>query len=127
MLGKAGYAFSHASKFDIIVEYLITTGTTTSLRSTRLSSPLTRVCWASIGEEGRDINKKEIYALLSATNIWHEVTGHKAVYNMAEVAEIHLPYPEADAKNLFIRDDKKRNYDLITVKGDKRVDLNAFR
>ena len=46
---------------------------------------------------------------------------------MAEVAEIHLPYPKADAKNLFIRDDKTRNYYLITVKGDKRVDLNAFR
>ena len=73
------------------------------------------------------MNKKEIYALLSTRNIWHEVTEHKAVYNMAEVAEIHLPYPEADAKNLFIRDDKKRNYYLITVKGDKRVDLKEFR
>lgn len=73
------------------------------------------------------MNKKEIYALLSTRNIWHEVTEHKAVYNMAEVAEIHLPYPEADAKNLFIRDDKKRNYYLITVKGNKRVDLKAFR
>lgn len=52
------------------------------------------------------MNKKEIYALLSTRNIWHEVTEHKAVYNMAEVAEIHLPYPKADAKNLFIRDDK---------------------
>ena len=69
------------------------------------------------------MHKQEIYALLSARNIWHEVTEHKAVYNMAEVAEIHLPYPEADANNLFIRDDKKRNYYLITVKGDKRVDL----
>ena len=64
------------------------------------------------------MNKKEIYALLSTRNIWYEVTEHKAVYNMAEVAEIRLPYPEADAKNLFIRDDKKRNYYLITVKGD---------
>ena len=73
------------------------------------------------------MNKKEIYALLSTRNIWYEVTEHKAVYNMAEVAEIRLPYPEADAKNLFIRDDKKRNYYLITVKGDKRVDLKAFR
>ena len=34
------------------------------------------------------MNKKEIYALLSTRNIWHEVTEHKAVYNMAEVAEI---------------------------------------
>ena len=49
------------------------------------------------------MNKQEIYALLSARNIWHEVTEHKAVFNMAEVAEIHLPYPEANAKNLFIR------------------------
>ena len=60
-------------------------------------------------------------------NICHEVTEHKAVFNMAEVTEIHLPYPEADAKNLFVRDDKKRNYYLITVRGDKRVDLKAFR
>ena len=72
------------------------------------------------------MDKQEIYALLSSKNIWHEVTEHKAMYNMAEVAEIHLPHPEADAKNLFIRDDKKRNYYLITVKGDKRTDLKAF-
>lgn len=39
------------------------------------------------------MNKQEIYALLSARNIWHEVTEHKAVFNMAEVAEIHLPLP----------------------------------
>ncbi len=49
------------------------------------------------------------------------------MYNMAEVAEIQLPYLESDAKNLFIRDDKKCNYYLITVKGNKRVDLKAFR
>ena len=30
-------------------------------------------------------------------------------------------------KNLFVRDDKKRNYYLITMKGNKRVDLKAFR
>ena len=52
------------------------------------------------------MNKKEIYTLLSARNIWHDVTEHKAVYNRAEVAEIQLPYPEADAKNLFIRTTK---------------------
>ena len=73
------------------------------------------------------MNKQEIYALLDERNIWHEITEHKAVFNMAEVAEIYLPYPEADAKNLFIRDDKKRNYYLITVKGDKRTDLKVFR
>ena len=46
---------------------------------------------------------------------------------MEEVAQIELPYPEAEAKNLFIRDDKKRNFYLITVRGDKRVDLKKFK
>ena len=42
---------------------------------------------------------------------------------MAEMEQIELPYPKADAKNLFVRDDKKRNYYLLTIKGDKRVKL----
>ena len=46
---------------------------------------------------------------------------------MAELSNIEIPYPEYDAKNLFVRDDKKRNYYLITVKGDKRVNLKEFR
>ena len=46
---------------------------------------------------------------------------------MAELAEVPCPYPEADAKNLFVRDDKKQNYYLISVKGEKRVNLKAFR
>ena len=73
------------------------------------------------------MDKQEILALLDERGIRYEVTEHKAVYNMAELAEVVLPYPEADAKNLFVRDDKKRGYYLITVKGDKRVDLKAFR
>lgn len=73
------------------------------------------------------MNKQEIYNYLKERNIWHEITEHKAVYNMAELSGIDIPYPEADAKNLFVRDDKKRNYYLITVKGNKRVDLKDFR
>lgn len=73
------------------------------------------------------MNKQEIYDFLKNQNIWNEVTEHKAVYNMVELSEIDVPYPEADAKNLFVRDDKKRNYYLITVKGDKRVNLKEFK
>lgn len=46
---------------------------------------------------------------------------------MEELSDIEIPYPEADAKNLFVRDDKKRNYYLITVKGNKRVNLKEFK
>ena len=64
---------------------------------------------------------------LKSKGITIEVTEHKAVYNTAEMAEIDIPYPEADEKNLFVRDDKRQNYYLITVNGDRRVDLNKFR
>lgn len=73
------------------------------------------------------MNKQEIYDLIMSKNIWYEITEHKAVYNMEELKEIDIPYPEYDAKNLFVRDDKKRNYYLITVKGEKRIDLKEFR
>ena len=73
------------------------------------------------------MNKQEILSLLDERGVSYELTEHKAVYNMAELAEVVLPYPEADAKNLFVRDDKKRGYYLITVRGDKRVDLKAYR
>ena len=73
------------------------------------------------------MNKEEIYSFLNEKGIWYEIREHKAVYNMNELLELHLPYPEADAKNLFVRDDKRKNYYLITVKGDKRVDLKEFR
>ena len=73
------------------------------------------------------MNKQEILDYLKEKNVLHEVTEHKAVYNMEEVSQIDIPYPEAEAKNLFVRDDKKRNYYLITVKGDKKVNLKEFR
>ena len=73
------------------------------------------------------MNKQEIYEFLKSNHIWHEITEHEAVYNMTELSKIEVLYPEADAKNLFVRDNKKRNYYLITVRGNKRVDLKEFK
>lgn len=73
------------------------------------------------------MNKNDIYNLLEEKNIFHEITEHEAVYNMEDLANLNLPYPEYDAKNIFVRDDKKQNYYLITIKDDKRVDLKQFR
>lgn len=73
------------------------------------------------------MNKQEVYDYMTEHGVSYEVTEHKAVFNMEELDAVELPYPEFDAKNLFVRDDKKRNYYLITVKGDKRVDLKEFR
>ena len=73
------------------------------------------------------MKKAEIYQYLTGKGISYEVTEHGAVYNMEDLAVMDLPYPDSDAKNLFVRDDKKRNYYLITVKGEKRVNLKEFR
>lgn len=73
------------------------------------------------------MDKQETYDYLESHGIEFETTEHQAVYNMEELEAVQLPYPDRDAKNLFVRDDKKRNYYLITVMGDKRVDLKEFR
>ena len=73
------------------------------------------------------MNKNETLYYLDQHGIKYEIMEHQAVYNMAEMEKIALPHTEADAKNLFVRDDKKRDYYLLTIKGDKRVNLQQFR
>ena len=73
------------------------------------------------------MTKEETYKYLTDRHVEFEVSEHGAVFNMEELKSVELPYPDADAKNLFVRDDKRRNYYLITVRGDKRVDLKDFR
>lgn len=73
------------------------------------------------------MNKHEVYALLKERDFWFEVTEREAVYDMDALTNIQMPYPDSQAKNLFIRDDKKRNFYLVSVQGDKRVDLKAFQ
>ena len=72
------------------------------------------------------MNQAEVYQYLTEHGIDYEVTNHPAVFDMAAVADFPMPYPEANAKNLFVRDDKHRHYYLVTVKGEKRVDLKAL-
>lgn len=73
------------------------------------------------------MNKQETYAFLTAHKIAYEVTEHGEVYNMEDLDALELPHQEVLAKNLFVRDDKKQHYYLITVKGERRVDLKEFR
>ena len=54
------------------------------------------------------MNKKEIYDFLNSNKIEYEVTEHPALFSMDDVCDVELPYPDADAKNLFVRDDKKK-------------------
>lgn len=73
------------------------------------------------------MTKENIYDFIKNRGIWYEITNHKAVYSMEDLKDVELPYREGNAKNLFVRDDKKRNYYLIMVKEEKRVNLSLFR
>lgn len=73
------------------------------------------------------MNKQDVYHDLLQRGLWHEITEHRAVYTMAGFEGIALPYPSGDAKNLFVRDRKNQRYWMLTVHGDQRVNLQAFR
>ena len=80
-----------------------------------------------IHKDNQKLDKQGVFDLLASKNIEFEKVEHPAVFHMGERDDIVLPHPEADAKNLFVRDDKKRSFFLITVRGEKRVDLRKFR
>ena len=73
------------------------------------------------------MNKKEVLDLLDAKKLAYEKVEHPPVFTVDEMLAQGLPHVEAIAKNLFVRDDKKQQYYLITVKEEKRVDLKDFR
>lgn len=73
------------------------------------------------------MNKENIYSFLKQNNIKFEVDEHIPVYNMEDLRKVSLKYPNYGGKNIFLRDDKKRNYYLITILGDKKVDLKKFK
>ena len=50
------------------------------------------------------MDKKETLQYLDKLHVNYELREHQAVYNMAELEQIKLPYPAADAKNLFLRE-----------------------
>ena len=66
------------------------------------------------------MNKLEIYNYLKKINILHEITEHKAVYNMAELAQIDIPYPNSEAKNLLYEMTKKEIITLLQLKEIKK-------
>ena len=73
------------------------------------------------------MTKTELYDFLNERGVTYEVTEHRPVYIIDDMPQEKMLYPQCIAKNLFIRDDKKRNYYLITVKKDRSVNLKEFQ
>lgn len=70
--------------------------------------------------------KKEIYGLLEDKGIECEIYEHEAVYTMEELEAQELPELGNIAKNLFVRDEKKKNWALFVVRGEQRVNLKEL-
>lgn len=73
------------------------------------------------------MDQLEITKILHDLNIQFSVVEHPPATTIEEIDSFSLPNSEAIAKNLFLRDDKKGNYYLVTVRKDKKVDLKELR
>lgn len=73
------------------------------------------------------ITKENIILLLENEKIAYQIAEHEAIYTMAESDALKLPDRDIVAKNLFIRDDKKRQYFLLTLQRDKQIDLKEIQ
>lgn len=69
----------------------------------------------------------DVYRLLEEKGIEYELFRHKAVFSVEDGKDIDFPHPEADAKNLFLRDSKKRNYYLLTLRDSVSVNLKVLQ
>ena len=72
-------------------------------------------------------SRDDVLSLLREKGIAYESVHHIAVFSIPEMEESGVPHGERIAKNLFLRDDKKRCYYLVSVRNDRHVDLKALR
>lgn len=70
---------------------------------------------------------EKVYSLLDKMQISYQVTRHPPVYTIEEMVSVDIKYPDNVVKNLFLRDDKKRNYYLVVMDKDKKVDLKELK
>ncbi|NLH45307.1 MAG: prolyl-tRNA synthetase associated domain-containing protein [Acholeplasmataceae bacterium] len=71
--------------------------------------------------------RQKVFAALADMHIAYEVIEHPAVYTIDEMDQLTISHKESIVKNLFVRDDKKRNYFLIVLQKDKHVDLKRIK
>ena len=61
-------------------------------------------------DDERPYGQEEVLSLLRSRGIGFEEMHHPPVYTIDEMLALDMPDQEHIAKNLFLRDDKKRNY-----------------
>lgn len=78
-------------------------------------------------EAGRSAREMRVYDLLDALKIGYERVDHEAVETMAACREIDaLLSPAAVCKNLLLCDAHRRNFYLLMLRGEKRLDCKRI-
>lgn len=73
------------------------------------------------------MNKQEVIRLLDEKQVPYTLIEHPVVFTVEEIDALKLPNAYAVVKNLFLRDDKKRNYYLLVACKNKKIDLKELR
>lgn len=71
--------------------------------------------------------RSEVLALLDSSGVEYEAVEHPPVFTIEGMLEAGVPHPDEIAKNLFLRDDKKRAYYVVVLRHEGRTDLKALR
>ena len=75
------------------------------------------------------LQRADIIRMLEEEGILFREMHHEAVFTIEEAERISIEDFDMSRvpKNLFLRDDKKRAYYLVSVESDKKVDLKDLR
>lgn len=73
------------------------------------------------------LQRTDIEKLLNDRGCQYTISEHPAVFTIDELYDYDIPDRERIAKNLFLRDDKKRAYYLISIEGSAKADLKELR
>ena len=72
------------------------------------------------------MDKQAVYTFLNQAHIPYAVYEHPSVYTIADLDALHLPRAEQIVKNLFLRDDRKKNFYLVSVPGHRSINLKTL-
>lgn len=81
----------------------------------------------SMEDEAPVYGMDEVLRLLREGGMRFDEVRHDPVYTIDDMLALDMPDPDHIAKNLFLRDDKKRRYYLVVCREDRKVDLKALR
>ncbi len=68
-----------------------------------------------------------ILEALKTAGVPYTITRHPAVHSIDELQELGLEKGKMVAKNLFLREDRRKRYFILTIRQDKNVKLKELR